>query len=401
MSDITAEARSRAGTLLTTLPDSHGRGWQDTLNDTGSGSLTLQNDDPALALVPYGAVLNFAIDGTTRFSSLVEQKTRVSISQDEEVGEVTTLAGRGTAAIMEEAVVDQPSTAGIVAAFSDNRVFNFASLDLNTTGWTAAVATGLGGRPEGWCDPGAVWIWDRNLVSVNAPGGDVYFRRLFNVAAQVDVEVWAAADDAYDLWLDGAPLLHGGPVYLGQAAKAGPLTLRAGTHLLAVRVHNANDLKAGLRVSVFTLNTTGGQEGVTVDSVSGVPVNTSAGWVILPYPLYGGPGSDPKPPGLTAGRILQLLVTEAQARGALTGVTLGFTATADSAGVAWPVTSDISLAIGVDLLSVLRQLTEGYIDFRMSQSGLTLNAYVNAGSASASVLARAVNLTDLSHVGTA
>lgn len=394
MTEITAAAHSRAGTLLASLDDSHGRQWQDTLNDTGSGALTLQNDDVDLALIPYGSVIRFAIDGTTRFSALVEQKTRVSISQDEEVAEVTILAGRGTAAVMEEGVVSQATGQdGVLAAFSDSRVFNFASLDLASPGWTAAIPTGLGGSPEGWCDPTAVWIWDADLTAVNAPGGDVYFRRLFTVAARTSVEVWAAADDAYDLWLDGVPLLQGGPVYLGQAGKAGPLTLEVGTHLLAVKATNANALKAGLRVAVMELNGTGGQVGVLVDSVTASTVNTSNGWTILAYPAVA--------PGFTPGRILEIVVAEAQTRGALTGLTLGFTAAADSASVAWPVTSDVSLALGVDLLSVLRQLTEGYLDFRMSATGLTLNAYVSVGSASAAVLARAVNLTELTHVGKA
>lgn len=80
--------------------------------------------------------------------------------------------------------------------------------------------------------------------------------------------------------------------------------------------------------------------------------------------------------GKAPGDILLTLWNEAQARGALTGMTATWTAAADSAGTAWPSTiPQVAYEPGKNLLSVLTELAEqGYVDFRTQ--GRSVQVYV-------------------------
>lgn len=61
----------------------------------------------------------------------------------------------------------------------------------------------------------------------------------------------------------------------------------------------------------------------------------------------------------TPGAIIRTLATEAQARGSLPGVTLGFTATHDSRGQAWPQIFNRAYELSHSILGVLQNLWEG------------------------------------------
>ncbi|GAA1015908.1 hypothetical protein Aple_010810 [Acrocarpospora pleiomorpha] len=78
--------------------------------------------------------------------------------------------------------------------------------------------------------------------------------------------------------------------------------------------------------------------------------------------------------GVSPGAILRTFVLEGQARGTLAGLTVDFTASHDSAGQPWASVMTVYYEIGVDLLTVLINLSEqGLIDFRTS--GRTLQVY--------------------------
>jgi hypothetical protein len=68
----------------------------------------------------------------------------------------------------------------------------------------------------------------------------------------------------------------------------------------------------------------------------------------------------------SAGAIVRTLVLAAQARGALTGITVSsFSSTTDSNGAAWGSTYTVSYAAGSNLLDMLKQLVEvGLIEFK-------------------------------------
>lgn len=96
----------------------------------------------------------------------------------------------------------------------------------------------------------------------------------------------------------------------------------------------------------------------------------------LVYPS-GGAGTVPATQTYTAatpGTILADLVTKAQTRGGLAGVTRSFTTTHDSAGVAWASTITVAYDAGVTLLQVAQGLAgQGVVDVRMV--GTELRAY--------------------------
>ena len=82
---------------------------------------------------------------------------------------------------------------------------------------------------------------------------------------------------------------------------------------------------------------------------------------------------------VTKASILVTLVTEAQARGGLSTLTLDFDATNDSDSVAWTDSETYNLNVGTTLLDVLRQFAKTGIDFEMNYSGtgFVLSAYKN------------------------
>ena len=94
-----------------------------------------------------------------------------------------------------------------------------------------------------------------------------------------------------------------------------------------------------------------------------------------------------------AGAVLRTLVDEAKARGALAGMTAGFTASTDSAGQPWAATLTIALEPGVDLLTLLLNLSDqGVIDWRMN--GRTLEVF-NEGTVLAVDRSAGPGLVDL------
>lgn len=78
----------------------------------------------------------------------------------------------------------------------------------------------------------------------------------------------------------------------------------------------------------------------------------------------------------TPGAIMSTLITEAQARGALTGMSVDFTATHDSAGVPWPTQiATFAVEPGKHLLDVLLSIVGmGYVDTQTQ--GRTVQMYV-------------------------
>jgi hypothetical protein len=75
------------------------------------------------------------------------------------------------------------------------------------------------------------------------------------------------------------------------------------------------------------------------------------------------------------GQILNTLMSEAQARGALTGITWAFTAANDSGGVAWPAATlqNIAYDPGTDILTILQAMADaGLVDYRFQGRALQL-----------------------------
>lgn len=355
--------------------------WQEAKNDVGTGRFDMHNGDAALAQCARGNIVAVGLDGRRDFAFVIESAAVAVVSPAEELGQNTTVSGRGTAALLEDAVVYPEMGIGR-KPYSDTRNFNWASPEFDDSAWDTPVATppkygevanGVVTEnfalPAAWPDPDSEWIWDRDSEEDGVPIGDVYFRSSFTVAAEAQYRIWAAADDNHEVWLDGVLAMSREGPYGGQSEFINVL-LDAGTHHLAVRASNLNALKAGFTLTVTSINGDG------TDGASIHATNTTD-WVVLGYP-------DPVP-GYKVGKIIRRLISEAQTRGGLDGFNVGFDDDDDSDGTPWTESNDVAFPIGLTVLAALQQLAEVYLDWRMAGDTLTLHAYVKGDPAASGV----------------
>lgn len=390
------------GTQLSTLPDADGRGWQDVLNETGSGKITLGLADSQLTHLAEGNIVRCYLDGTAVFAWVVGPMDQTTVAAGEESEEERTVNGRGTLGVWAEAIV-YPEISSASVDFpaltdrkpSDTRRFDWSSTLFDASGWANAVevpapASLAGVLPSGWPGTDALWIWDALPDgSNNNPTGDVYFRSGFNLAAATTMTFYMTADDGFEFYLDGELVLAElRTPYLQLQTRSVTVTLVAGDHVIAARAVNGPgsgvDNPGAFAVAAYEMGTDGDPTGSPI-------VFTSDAWFALGYPA--------EPPGMTVGTILRILLEEAQARGALPGVTLGFDDDDDSAGTPWPLAPDVALKIGTNYLEVLAQLTEVYCDVAMAPAALELEAWVERGTASGAAFTIGTNITALNHKG--
>lgn len=415
MSDprVTVDVLSRTDfSFKTTLTEAWGKQWQDVLNDTGFGKCVLQNDDESLPLVEYGDFLQFKLDGTPRFLSIVETIKKVQITADEEVGEVTEISGRGALAYLEDAVVYPdfyifPNT----SPFGDTRVFNFACFD--AVGTVNQPPYDFGDRLAG-AGPFGVYTNVPNdfppvfshWLGPEAPdgsgdnqAGDWYFMAIiFDLPAQL-YRLYIGYDDAIDLWIDNVPILRNdGGAFL--VCKTVDLFLDAydpdtgtGIHFLNGRVTNRplppSPNPSGITMALCSLNPDGSPD---VEYWATDPADPN--FFVSAFPTI--------PPSFTPGFVADELCRyePGQAeRGALPLITMGFDADVDSNGDPWVERITPSFQIGTDCLTAIKQLAESYFDVRIDPVTFTLNLYQTFGSASGAEFEAGENITDLTHTG--
>lgn len=359
--------------------DGVGRTFQDQLNEPGSGRVTLDNDDTNLADVGEGDLIRFYVHGRAAWCMLVRQLDRVSLTEDEEHGEVTEISGPGHLAILEEAVV-YPARGVGQRPVEEDRVFNWASVDYDDSWWGTATAIALQGAatrywtglPDGWPDPDAAWIWASSGDDEWAPDGDCYFRTTFTVPDGVyRARLFFSVDDSGQVYIDGQKIgdtdNEGNDPHLVYEVKGG-LDITPGSHTIAVRANNVPDPEgdrihnpAGVLLSLYACDQNG-----EITSSSPI-VRTDSSWLIVAYPA--------QPPGMTPGEVMRHCVQEAQDRGALLGLELMFTDDVDSEGVQWPEVTDIATKTGTDCLTFFREITATYTDIWMAPAGMQLYAW--------------------------
>lgn len=391
-----------SGTQLTTLANAQGRGWQDVLNETGSGQVTLGLADTDLAHLVEGNIVRCYLDGTARFAWVVGPMDQATVTAGEEADEQRTVNGRGTLEVFAEATV-YPEVSSALVDFpaiadrkpTDSRRFDYTSPLFDSSPWPAAVevpapASLAGVLPQGWPGTDALWIWNALPDgSNNNPTGDVYFRHVFTLASDKTLAFYMTADDGFEFYLDGELLLSDlRTPYLQLLTRSITTKVIAGNHTIAVRAVNGPgsgvDNPGAFAMTAVELDGNG-------DPLTPVEWTSGTGWFCVGYP--------PVVPGMTVGLVLTHLVNEAQARGALTGVTLGFDEDLDSDGDPWPDVPDIQLRIGMSYLDVLAQLTEVYCDVAMDPGSLRLDAWGEKGTASGATFGIGTNLLGLSHKG--
>lgn len=398
--DLSAELWSNDGVFLSPLATQTGLRFQDVLNDFGSGQLSLQLDDPDIALLVPGTEVRCYLFGRLVFTFQIVQPPRIrALTSNEEAGMVKQAAGPGRLQETARARVDPP------VALDDplnpqHRIYSFASNDFPNAGsWGKATAlfkaskldpirkvridytTVIDGEedivesvdvpaPNGWPVPDAMWIWGQPDTTI--PGRN-FFRKKFSLAAAGTYAVLATADNYFTLYIDGTPIL--GQSDVRQSWKdyvRVDLDISAGEHTFGCVGVNAPlpgkpaaNNPAAILVAVCEIDEDG-------EVILPALIQTNGTWDALPYPA--------QTPGWTPGQILIDAIDEAQARGAMPGFSYDFTAENDSNGDPWPFLEGFSTAVGSSIRDILTGLVEqGHIDFRVSPGGKVLQAF-NQGS---------------------
>jgi hypothetical protein len=431
-------------------------------NDTGSGRVVIHASDPSVAankaLLDARNVFKGKVDGQVHSAFVVQEIDADYITKDEALGDTKEVSGEGLRTWFNDAIVYPYN--GIKQNSGDTRYFNFASERgswYKTANWktTTKVAkysiTPNNGspwntRPAEWPDaPDAYWVWDRTQSSASqAPAGFAYFRYEFDTtdATNIDYSIFSAADDQYDLYVDGAILAS-----VKEKKTAFSLTARTdfelqpGHHIIGVRVQN-NGGYAGLILSLFkagVVNTAGDLEesatlmtytGInsvdslndTLDRAKEVVAQRRAAYNAVPtdddhveqrqaasialeqalqrqiniantidevefqqsknnigWVINAYPATAP---GWTPGEIMNTLLAEAKKRGVKfpNWLTPTFTNTVDSDGTPWPRLLDWSFGVGTKYTDVLEKLEEVSCDIVVDPTDYSLHMYIEQGS---------------------
>jgi hypothetical protein len=381
-------------TYLGALDESYNRSFQDELSGMGRGQASVLSSSANASI--DARVLRFKIatpqqlattGGLYAFASRVESK-QWRYDQGEESSRGFTLTGRGLVSAWEDAIVFPYGGTGSRPS-SDSRAFGWFSPELSTTGWQAAVV-GISGLapntrtnpplpdpwfpPKGWTSvlTGTDWIWSRATNSGN-PEGASLFRTTFSLGSADRVAIFYTASSRCRVWIDGVLVTPGWTSEPNEesfiyAHRATPY-LSSGTHYIAVEAESRAWTPAlpGVSRGILQVAVHSGGGSGAVYSSGNLLVGTSSSWKCLDYPtVY---------PAPTPGRILRQLLEEAQARGALTGWSLGCTDTVDSAGQPWPSDQAHVFRVGQTYADVLRQMADTSIEFAARPAGLVLDVW--------------------------
>lgn len=367
--------------LVAPLPLAYDDSVQVQISDTGSGTLTLPLDDPALPLLKTSDVVlcwvddEILADGQGGF--VIEQIDEHTLDEQGGAAEYAHLSGRGLGMMMEWALIRPANGLGSYP-IEDVRLFSWPSPQFDDTDWDDAVLTGNPGVPDDFPDTiGGPWIWGPSGTPDFAPGGSVYLRHTFTVASETDALIYASADNWGNLKIDGQDTMRMG----GENPNVGAagtyrhtftqsIRLSAGEHTIACSAFNkgsplSTDPGAnhgGVRVLICPYNSDG-----TVNTT--VIEETSADWKALEVP----PNDRP---GMTFTEAVLIALTESQAIGKLTYIVPDFDEDSDSYGA--PIdedqVGDLSTKTGNDIGTFLSELSVAYADWRVAviDNALTL-----------------------------
>lgn len=361
-------------------------------NDVGSMTVQVGRAQEAAVALGYRSRLRMMYRGTPAILTRhLEGINDTVIGQGDRTAKVLQLTARGVGAELEESCVE-PEGGMTLKPFYPTRYLDWRSADLDRSGWTPTVfplwppdsgVVGIYGRqypPNGFPAPFAGWTWSEAEDDTyhQQPVGHVYGAKSFFLTDEVITDLWAAADDTFEMALNGKPWLKGDDFPNGSwelpYARRG--TVSGGYCLLTWHAQNYdlgwanNELNiAGLVYAMFHLDATNtgtisyanllfesgpNPNPLLSDSFPDAPPLPD-GAVWLGYP--------DNPPGFTPGHVMVLLLREAQARGELTDWVFSFDAINDSAGNAWSGTAPYAFEVGsTTYLDVVKQLIQDDVD---------------------------------------
>jgi hypothetical protein len=359
------------------LSNTLSRNFRTTRDDAGSFSFQMPRD--VFTGVDFDDLITFKRDGVTIFAGIAEEITHDAIAQGEDASQLVTVSGRGSLALLDQAVV-YPSRGVEALPIEEVRSFSWPSPDFDDSSWGlpklinrqrsyAAWTTseGAGPVPHIWPDTSGWWIWANQSTStpLQAPVGECLFRADFAVSGATTVRVFCAFDNLGTLYIDGAEITAFQSFVTGQFVE---LDLSDGTHYIAASVTNTDPTgtynPGGFIAAIYEVGDAGFLEDLILHT-------DATNWKCLPYPSV--------TPGFTHGQVLRILVEDAQDQDALTGVTLDFSDTVDSGGNAWSQYREITARVGRSLLEVVEEMANTFIDVEMAPGSKVLRAW-NYGS---------------------
>lgn len=414
-SEITGEIVARADmtTALATIDERVSATFQEVLNDNGSWSATFLNDDVALDELGGNRFINFFVRGVLAFTGMCEQWRKTIAAPEEESQQVTVWQGGSHLDVLAEVVVYTDLRLGIEPT-PENRVFNYASVfyqavgadvaDPSVTWVTATEVCDVATAQSSWAQGIVPWdpefapgretfckiLWASDGTTDQATIGTCYFSQVHNFLVAGHHRFMFACDNVGELNLDGmlmATAEAGGPGEFTNHSTR-DVYISAGLHVIsgwATNLPLSQLPPTGLNPGGFAWIVYEVDENGQLGDAIAESNNTS---VMVEY-------AD-EPPGMTPGMVLWRLITEAQGIEypevfvrsdnatptsdyiAIADLVMTFDPLYDSNGNLWPVFSDISVRVGTDYLTVLRELAaEEYIDFSMNPGTLELNAYIH------------------------
>jgi hypothetical protein len=367
----------------TRLTAARGIKYEETHNDLGSFSFTMQNTDEQRILLAHGTTVLFKEFGVAAFVGVIEDIVQVTVAGGEEAAQITTYSGRSTLAELDRAIVYGPTPIsawsggyldGLRLAskpFADTRYWNYATLP-SYSSWTTAVdieATGQTppewppngyiGAPSPWPYPFTQWIAPRAISGGAHPNGDWYCTGTWDAEAPyVSWDLFFATGPltSATIWCDGVPILT---IDAKDALKPKKITLAAneGTHRIVARLSHQGAGDSG-EITGFAFvafpHLDYGQ-GLVEDPVT--YTSAANGWKCVDF-------GQPRP-GYNVAGIARSLIEEPQDRDAflLSNWTFGFTGNDDTAGDPLPTIAEFSTRVGSKVIDAYRSLAENYTEF--------------------------------------
>lgn len=376
-----ADPTDLVGSLLGTLAEDGGRAVSDKKNDAGAWAVAVPRDAAEAAWIQTYNVVRFLVGGTVCFSGRIGPRDQQTLDPGEEAREMRSIGGPGILDTLRDARVDPHPD---VTLRHDTRYFTFAAIDYVDWGsWDPAVELfrqddadeSLYGTdvPASWPDPTAYWIWGTALSDPlddpPQPIGKCYFRRSPNLTTTGDCALLIACDDKYRLFVDGVFVGENGEAHMFREYDRYNLFLEAGVHDIAIECENiarpvSSTNSAGLLFAMYR----------TIDGgvLDDLMIHSDDDWQVLAYPAA--------PPGMTPGEIMNVIIEEAQARGALAIWSVDFTDSLDSNGDAWDHELDITVRVCAEKVhDVLLKLAEADVDFAVDHETLTLRMFNKGG----------------------
>lgn len=345
----------------------------DALNEHSEIGIEIHRSHPsASAFVPKRIVRLVDDNGiSTMFEILSTDETIVG---SEAARETFTVKGRSLL-WQWRALVEGHMPDGLEPQ-SDVVAYNFAypgrdMSDFTDTAYIQPRASSGFTAPAFWPDPFSQPVWT-NVESSSTPVGPIFGVRDFTLAAPAQFVAKMSADDGFVPWLQGCQFPERKPRTFGtdhiwHSTWNGIVAdLEAGTYRFGVEAKNLGDT-AALWVSAWQTNASLlGDPLFITGTDEGNPIIGDWKWCAYPSTRPGVPILTP---------VVDFL-NRAQARGAMSGWGLGFTADEDSDSVAVP-SSEFQIGTDRNGLDLLTAISLDWCDFKVRKAaGKTLDAHV-------------------------